>query len=168
MDKKWYVDKQGNGRGYHRREGGSLEIVTVPMIDGSPVDTYGAKLQPIGGPVELKGWPDHYAVPVHPNLLVAIRYKQPRYYLGWEYWDGRGTTAGEPNPDPGPYHGRLSTAGSASAFWSKKERDTWITRAPAGTIREAINKTELRQLKRGYTKAQYKEYIRALEWELED
>lgn len=93
---------------------------------------------------------------------------RPKGFIGWEYADGRETTTGYPNQDPGPYHGRLSTAGSAKMFRSKKERDEWVEDAPAGVIREAVNRKQLRYLERGATRDQFDEYMRYLEDKLDD
>jgi hypothetical protein len=92
---------------------------------------------------------------------------RPKGFIGFEYWDGRNTTTGEPNPDPGTYHGRLSIAGSAKMFRSKKERDEWVSRAQPGKIREAVSRTELRRLMAGYTKQQFDEYMKSLEFDLD-
>lgn len=92
---------------------------------------------------------------------------RPKGFIGWEYWDGRNTTTGEPNPDPGTYHGRLSIAGSAKMFHSKKERDEWVERAPAGTIREAASRTELRRLMAGFTKENFDTYVESMEFDLD-
>lgn len=92
---------------------------------------------------------------------------RPKNFLGWEYTDGPNTTTGSPNTDPGPLHGRLSTAGSAKMFRSKKERDEWVSNAPAGVIREAVTRTELRQLLRGVNKQDFDEYLKCLEDDLD-
>ncbi|MCF7949892.1 MAG: hypothetical protein K9M94_14995 [Spirochaetia bacterium] len=48
-------------------------------------------------------------------------------------------------------------------FRTKKERDAWVQDAPAGVIREAVDKKQLRYLKRGFTRDEFNEYLRELE-----
>lgn len=48
-------------------------------------------------------------------------------------------------------------------FRTKKERDAWVQDAPAGVIREEVDKKQLRYLKRGFTRDEFNEYLRELE-----
>ena len=78
-----------------------------------------------------------------------------RFY-GFEFLNGRNTTTGEPNTDPGRFNGRLSIAGTPEIFESQAERDEWVA---ADSKREAVTRKELRQLCRGLEKAAFEEMI---------
>ena len=47
-----------------------------------------------------------------------------RHYYAFEYYAGRGTTAGEPNPSTG----QCNIAGLVRAFPTAAERDAWVSR----------------------------------------
>lgn len=77
-------------------------------------------------------------------------------YYGFEYHNGRDTTAGEPNPNTGRY----SIAGELHIFNSIKERDSWVqqgtvTEAMQGLNREAVPIRKARKLLVGLTMEQY-------------
>lgn len=83
---------------------------------------------------------------------------QHRWYIGFEYWDGKGTTIGEPNRGPGQFHGRLSIAGYTTVFERRKLRDAWVEQAPPGVLREAVSKRTLRRLKSGKTLGEFRDF----------
>jgi len=86
-------------------------------------------------------------------------------YYGFQFSNGKNTTTGQPNPDPGFFHGRLSTAGDAKLFFSRKKRDEWVSNgcnSRGGRI--AVSKRELRKLCRGMTKKEFQEYLEYLEY----
>lgn len=85
-----------------------------------------------------------------------------KHYYGFEYWGGRHTSTGTPNTDPGPYRDRLSVAGDAELFFSRKERDAWVEDAPAGVLRDAVTKQELRKLLCGIPKRNFRDYLDSL------
>jgi hypothetical protein len=183
---------EGTARGYSFDEQGLVTLVDLPVIDGQVTDSHGEPYDLDGRMVDLMGWPDSKAVMITGNLAVGVKNSaaralrsvnspaqqqaarengkkggRPKGFIGWEYWDGRNTTTGEPNPDPGTYHGRLSIAGSAEIFRTKKKRQDWIDRAQPGKIREAVSRTELRRLMAGHTKQQFDEYMESLEFDLD-
>jgi hypothetical protein len=72
MERKPFIDENGNGRGYRVDESGILSIVTVPVYDGVAIDNYGDPLDMTGEVVELIGWPDSHAVAISDNYMVAL------------------------------------------------------------------------------------------------
>lgn len=89
-------------------------------------------------------------------------------YYAFEYADGKNTTTGSPNDDPGRYNGRLSIAGDGVAFKTKKERDEWISQ-PSKSFggREAVSIRRLRYLCRGMRATHFSEYLEHLKFEVE-
>ena len=90
-----------------------------------------------------------------------------RFY-GFEYADGIHTTTGQPNNGFERFNGRMSIAGGAVLFASKKERQSWIDDgcdSYGGRI--AVNRAELRRLCAGMENEVFAEYLKELEYELE-
>lgn len=84
-------------------------------------------------------------------------------YLGFQYWSGRSTTTGTPNPRTG----RMSIAGDLVAFATKSERDEWVARGKVtsdmqGNCRRAVSRREARALSRGSSLADFIESIEHL------
>jgi len=84
------------------------------------------------------------------------------YYLGFQYVDRRHTTTGEPHP----HTGRMSKAGFFELFRTKKELKAWIDAAP-DKIREAVSKREAKNLKAGWSQADFDNHLETLANELE-
>lgn len=81
-------------------------------------------------------------------------------YYAVEFWSGRNTTTGEPNTKTG----RMSIACDIEVFDSKSERDKWVengkeTSAMRGNCRESVTKKELRDLKLGWSIAEFNEHL---------
>jgi hypothetical protein len=90
--------------------------------------------------------------------------KKTQFFYGFEYWDGTGTTTGEPNKRTG----RMSRAGTARAFLTKSARDSWLTgecRSRAGRV--PCSKSGLKTLYAGYTCAVFADFLAALQVEAE-
>ena len=81
-------------------------------------------------------------------------------FFGFEYKDGKNTTTGTINTDPGRYHGRLSIAGNAVAFQTKQDRDNWVAKGcNSYGGREAVSIRRLRYLCKGMTAKGFSEYL---------
>jgi hypothetical protein len=86
-------------------------------------------------------------------------------YYAFEYADGKNTTTGRPNRDPGRYRGRLSIAGQAMVFHTKQKRDEWVqSGGKSHGGRESVSIRRLRYLCRGMTAAEFTEYLDMLKW----
>ena len=81
-------------------------------------------------------------------------------FYAFEFFSGRNTTSGEPNPRTG----RMSKAGSLETFATKAERDNWvnngrITSDMGGNCREAVSRREARRLCRGESISEFLTYL---------
>jgi len=74
----FYIDENGNGRGYRIDDCGMLHITTVAMIDGKPVDNHGEPLQFTGEVEQLQGWPDPAALHVSDDFMIGLLYPPVR------------------------------------------------------------------------------------------
>ena len=74
-----------------------------------------------------------------------------------EYWDGKNTTTGQPNPRTG----RMSRACDLVIFQSRSERNEWIK--SGRKIREAVTRANARQLFAGWSLNDFNEHIESLE-----
>lgn len=90
-----------------------------------------------------------------------MRERASRYFYGFEFLGGKGTTTGEPNRRTG----RCSIAGTFRAFHSAVDLDRWINAAPAGRERLAVALPRLRALLSGKTTDEFKEAIRAAQFD---
>jgi len=82
-------------------------------------------------------------------------------FYGFEYWDGRQTTTGEPNQ----MTGRMSIAGTIAVFDNARDRGTWIghTEYKHGLpCRVACTKETLRSLHLGMSVADFKDHLEQL------
>ncbi len=85
-------------------------------------------------------------------------------YYAFEYWSGRNTTTGQPNPRTG-WH---SIAGELVVFRSRKGRDKWVAAGKVtsdiqGNCREAVTARQARWLHRGMSLDAYNEMLECLE-----
>ena len=91
--------------------------------------------------------------------------KNKKMFFGFEYADGTSTTCGEPNKGFEKFNGRLSIAGGAVVFTSKKERDVWVSSGCSSYGgRIAVSRPELRRMCAGMESERYREYIESLEF----
>ena len=79
-------------------------------------------------------------------------------YYGFQFWSGRNTTTGNPNPSTG----RMSKAGNLEIFSTKAERDEWVddgksTADMGGNCRESVTRKQARELCLGLTVAEFDE-----------
>jgi hypothetical protein len=89
---------------------------------------------------------------------------QKRKFYGYEFKSGTHTTCGEPNRGFERFNGRLSIAGDAKLFYSKKERDEWIQNYRGFNAgRVAVSRAELRRLCAGMENENFAEYLEMLE-----
>ena len=89
-----------------------------------------------------------------------------KFYYGFEYWDGRNTTTGQPNEKTGRY----SIAGDMIAFTTKADIDSWVENGEyryGKSNRVIVNKRELRRLALGMTVASFNQWVEYNEWEAE-
>jgi hypothetical protein len=81
-------------------------------------------------------------------------------FYGFEYTSGRNTTTGQPNEGFERFHGKLSIAGNAVLFDSRKKRDQWVNEycsSPGGRI--AVSRAELRRLCAGMENKMFSDYL---------
>lgn len=81
-------------------------------------------------------------------------------FYAFEYFSGRNTTTGYPNPTTGC----MSIAGFVAVFATRSARNAWVdagavTSDMAGNCREAVTAKEARSLKQGMTLPDYAEMI---------
>lgn len=87
-----------------------------------------------------------------------------RYFYAVQFWSGRNTTTGEPNPRTM----RMSRAVNVEVFKTAAARDKWVdggqvTSGMAGNCREPVTKQQLRELRLGLSMKDFNEYLDALQ-----